>query len=359
MGLGHSHPKVREALEKNASRLVHGMGDVHPSRLKVELLERIVGLSPIPLSRVILGQNGSDAVESALKTAMLASGKPGVIAFEGAYHGLSYGALETTARSFFREPFHKQLGHFAAHLPYGCQLAQIEEALVSANNIGAIIVEPIQGRGGIKIPPAGWLAEIRQLCHRLGTILIFDEIFTGWGRTGDLFACLYENVIPDILCVGKTMGGGMPISACIASEDLMKEAWGNGSAGEARHTYTFLGHPLSCAAACAALDALTNEKLVERSKTMGEYLVNRLHQVKARNIDKIKDVRGRGLMIGVEFQKNADVQGSVYECLQNGVIVLPAGNFGETIEIAPPFVIELSQCDYVVKTFETSLKPHM
>ena len=223
LGLGHRHPKVLAALAAQSSHLIHGMGDVHPSAAKVYLLEKIAALSPIPDTQIILGQNGSDAIEAALKTAALATGKPGVLAFHGGYHGLSYGALEPTARPFFRDAFAAQRGRFAAHLPFGCDPDVIARAIAESEiPIGAIIAEPIQGRGGIRIPPEGWLSALRRVCDSCGILLMLDEILTGWGRTGAWFACSHEGVIPDLLCVGKAMGGGMPLSACLGSAELMR-----------------------------------------------------------------------------------------------------------------------------------------
>jgi 4-aminobutyrate aminotransferase-like enzyme len=356
LGLGHNHPKVREAIVKYSGLLIHGMGDVHPSSVKVELLERIARLSPIPNSRIILGQNGCDAVESALKTARLASGKRGVIAFDGAYHGLSYGALETTSRGFFRDPFDDQRGHFAHHLPFGCDPELVAQTIKKQGDIGAVIVEPIQARGGIKIAPTGWLKALKSVCETAGAALILDEIFTGWGRTGKMFACLDEDVEPDIICVGKAMGGGMPISACIAEESLMRQAWGDGSVGEARHTYTFIGHPLSCAAACAALDAIVEENLPQRVCSIGKTLIEKLRKLAGKHPETIVDVRGRGLMIGIEFRNPVDVTRCVVAALQKGIILLPAGNFGETLEITPPYVIQLSQCDFLLNALDEAIE---
>ena len=161
--IGHSHPRVVSAIQAQAQKLIHGMGDVHPSEVKVRLCERIARLVPLPQAQVILGQNGGDAVEAALKTAMLVTGRPGVLAFENGYHGLTYGALDVTARPDFRAPFQSQLGGFTRHLPYGSPLDHIA-AHLDTHRPGAVLAEPIQGRGGIVVPPDGWLAGLRQLC---------------------------------------------------------------------------------------------------------------------------------------------------------------------------------------------------
>ncbi len=333
--VGHSHPRVVAAVQAQAQKLLHGMGDVHPSEVKVRLCERIAELVPLPHAQVILGQNGGDAIEAALKTAMLATGRPGVLAFEGGYHGLTYGALDATARADFRTPFRPQLGGFTRHLPYGCPLGQIR-AHLAAHAPGAALAEPIQGRGGIVVPPPGWLRGLRDACSETDTLLILDEIFTGWGRTGDMFACSHENVIPDILCVGKAMGGGLPLSACAASRGLMA-VWGE-SQGEALHTSTFLGNPLACAAALAALAVLEDEGLPACAIQMGAVFADGLRRLQAEFPDKITAQRGRGLMLGLEFDAPSRALPLVPLALRAGLILLPAGD-GRVLEFVPPLVI--------------------
>ncbi len=337
--VGHSHPRVVAAVRAQAERLLHGMGDVHPSEVKVRLCERIAELVPLPHAQVILGQNGGDAVEAALKTAMLATGRPGVLAFEGGYHGLTYGALDVTARADFRTPFRPQLGGFTRHLPYGCPLEQVRAHLVT-HAPGAVLAEPLQGRGGIIVPPPGWLRGLRALCSQTNTLLILDEIFTGWGRTGDWFACQHNQIIPDILCVGKAMGGGLPLSACVASIDLMG-VWGE-SKGEALHTSTFLGNPPACAAALAALDVLEEEDLPTRAVQMGAVFAGGLERLQAEFPAEIVEVRGRGLMLGLEFDSPSRALPLVPRALREGLILLPAGD-GRVLEFVPPLVIEEEQ----------------
>ncbi len=337
--VGHSHPRVVAAVQEQATKLLHGMGDVHPSEVKVRLCERIAALVPLPDAQVILGQNGGDAVEAALKTAMLASGRPGILAFEGGYHGLTYGALDVTARADFRTPFRSQLGGFTRHLPYGCPLEDVR-AHLAAHAPGAVLAEPIQGRGGIIVPPDGWLRGLRELCDETKTLLILDEIFTGWGRTGDWFACQHEGVLPDILCVGKAMGGGLPLSACVAPRALMA-VWGE-STGEALHTSTFLGNPLACAAALAALAVLEAEDLPKRAVSIGAIFADGLRELQAEFREQIAEVRGRGLMLGLEFGSRDQALSLVPAALREGLILLPAGD-GRILEFVPPLVITEEQ----------------
>jgi 4-aminobutyrate aminotransferase-like enzyme len=349
--IGHSHPRVVAAIQAQVQKLTHGMGDVHPSEVKVRFCERIAKLVPLPQAQIILGQNGGDAVEAALKTAVLATGRPGVLAFENGYHGLTYGALDVTARPDFRTPFQAQLGGFTKHLPYGCSLDEIE-AHLKAHKPGAILAEPIQGRGGIVVPPSGWLSGLRQLCTATGTLLILDEIFTGWGRTGDWFACQQENVTPDILCVGKAMGGGLPISACVASAELMS-VWGQ-STGEALHTSTFLGNPLACAAGLAALSVVEEERLPERAVTVGALFVSGLRELQATFPDKIADARGRGLMLGIEMASPQIALSLVPAALRQGLILLPAGD-GRVLEFVPPLTITEDQIAWCLETMRRLL----
>ena len=349
--VGHSHPCVVAAIETQVQKLTHGMGDVHPSEVKVRFCERIAALVPVPHAQVILGQNGGDAVEAALKTALLATGRPGILAFENGYHGLTYGALDVTARPDFRAPFQSHLGGFTRHLPYGCSLPQIATHL-KEHQPGAILTEPIQGRGGINVPPEGWLAGLRQLCTATNTLLILDEIFTGWGRTGTWFACQHEGVIPDILCVGKAMGGGLPISACVASAELMS-VWGE-STGEALHTSTFLGNPLACAAGLAALSVLEEERLPERAAAIGAFFADSLRELQARFPDKIADVRGRGLMLGTEMASPELALSLVPAALRQGLIMLPAGD-GRVLEFVPPLVITEEQIAWCLEAMRRLL----
>jgi 4-aminobutyrate aminotransferase/(S)-3-amino-2-methylpropionate transaminase len=307
--------------------------------VKVELLERLAALFPGGgAARAVLGSSGSDAVEIALKTAQLATGRAGVVAFEGAYHGLSFGALDATHRREFREPF-------AARLPGATLFARFGDfedvsrvATASPIPIGAVLVEPIQGRGGERIPPDGFLTALRAICDREGFLLIADEVYTGFGRTGRWFACDHESVVPDLLCVGKGLASGMPISACIGRAGVM-DAWPP-SHGEALHTQTFLGHPPGCAAALASIAVLEDEKLVQRAAERG---ATALRQLRARLADRpgIADVRGRGLLLAVECDTAERSLRACTKALRCGVIVLPSGDDGRVVAITPPLSIEV------------------
>jgi len=373
-GAGHQHPRIVEAVRRQAGRLAHGMGDVHPPAVKVELLERLASLSPWRDARAVLASSGSEAVEIALKSAHLATGKGGVIAFAGGYHGLTLGALSVTAREDFRRPFRTRLPRNVDFIPFpdplrmggrgsSRSLEALFEAFTAASDRGApagcVIVEPIQGRGGVRIPPPGFLAEVAQMTREAGAALVFDEIFTGFGRTGRLFALEHEGVIPDLICVGKALGGGLPLSACIGSRAVM-DAWPL-SGGEALHTSTFLGHPLACASALAFLEVMEEEGLVRRSREEGEQLRDKLADALSR-MPHVAEVRGRGLFLGVELvQPSASPdrpsldpwEGAgarvAIDALGKGLLLLPAGERGEVIELTPPLVADRAQLDWAVE----------
>ncbi len=340
--VGHAHPEVVHAISSQASSLLHGMGDVHPPRVKVELLERLAGIYPrggaseAPSVRTVLSSSGSDAVETALKTAMLATGQAGVIAFEGAYHGLSFGALDCTWREDFRKPFNARL----ANATYFARFGDLEDVLRVAeevgDRIGAILVEPVQGRGGERVPPADFLPALRRLCDERGWLLIADEIYTGLGRTGARFACDHAGVVPDLLCVGKGLASGMPLSACMGLEKVF-EAWPT-SVGEALHTQTFLGHPASCAAALASLDVADRWKLADRSKELGARILKRLRdQLGA--LSCVQEVRGLGLMIGIECSTSEISLAATQILLERGYVLLPSGDGGRVLSLTPPLSI--------------------
>jgi acetylornithine/succinyldiaminopimelate/putrescine aminotransferase len=276
-------------------------------------------------------------VESALKTAVIATGRAGVIAFEGAYHGLALGALDTTWRRDFRDPFRARLPEATVFARYG-DLDDVERAAERARvAIGAVLVEPIQGRGGEQAPPEGFLSALRELCDRRRWLLIADEIYTGFGRTGRWFACDHEAVVPDLLCAGKGLASGMPISACLGRAEVM-DAWPR-STGEALHTQTFLGHPPGCAAALASMEAIEREGLVEKAARDGELALSQLRRRLA-DAPSVVQVRGRGLMIGIECDTPDRALTTCREALRRGIILLPAGPDARVLSVTPVLSIE-------------------
>lgn len=369
-GPGHAHPRIVEAVRAQAGRLVHGMGDVHPPDIKVELLRALAEVAPGGLRRTVLANSGAEAVEAALKTAAIATGKPRVLAFHGGYHGLTYGALAVSSREDFRAPFTAQLPPLAVHAPYpyayrspfgrdpeevGERVLRYVEHLLDTpgtahEGIGAILVEPVQGRGGDVVPPASFLPGLRRICDERGLLLVLDEIYTGFGRTGRWFACEHWNVVPDLLVVGKALTGGLPFAACIGTDEVM-ERWPR-SRGEAIHTSTFLGNPVACAAALASIGVLRDERLVERSATLGAVLKARIEEMTADH-PRVGEVRGLGMMIGIEMVRDRisrepapELAGRVVvEALRRGVLLLGGGIYGNVLSLSPPFVLTGEQAD--------------
>lgn len=340
--VGHANPRVASAIAEQAQRLMHGMGDVHPTEVRVRFLERLMQIVPAPLSKAFLATTGSEAIEAAMKTAALATGKPAFASFSGAYHGLSLGSLALCGIERFREPFEAilparplLLGYPHASTPLEDTLTATRAALSNRDDVAALFVEPIQARGGLIVPPFGYLRGLRTICDELGILLVFDEIYTGFGRTGEWFACMHESVVPDILCVGKAMGGGFPISA-MAGNDAVMDAWPL-SEGEALHTSTYLGNPLGCAAALATIEEIERLGLCARAKRLGEDLVPTLAAIAG--LDAVVDVRGRGMMWGIELADGAAADRIVKTALKSGLILLQAGVRGEVISITPPLVI--------------------
>lgn len=377
---GHANPRVVRAGQKQMATLLHAMGDVHPHALKAKLakelsritFERWAGQNlksrtPNPRSgKTIFCNSGFEAVEAALKTAMLAMGRRGIIAFEGAYHGLGYGALNATHRKHFRGPFRTQLGEFGFFVRFPARAADLPGVereihdLFSQTRIGAILVEPIQVRGGINVPPKEFLPLLRRLCDGHEALLILDEIYTGFGRTGKWFACEHSGVVPDLICLGKALTGGFPLSACIGRADLMDAAWPP-SRGEAIHTSTFLGHPVGCAMALAQIREITRLKLVQRSAKLGAVLQHALTQLIGEKSDLSPASRGHGLLAGLELRQSDGTPASnatfriVKAMLHRGFILLPEGEHSNVISFTPPLTIAESDLKRAVSALSEEL----
>ncbi len=358
---GHSNPHVINSIVKQSKRLVHGMGDVHPTSIRVRLFERLSQILPRGLTTTFLATTGSEAIEAALKSALLSTGKSRFAAYCGAYHGLSFGALSVGGIERFRAPFESALGPEPLLLEYPRSdgLPRVQEAISRARDalrarrdIGALVIEPIQGRGGCIVPPRGYLVGLRALCDELGIVMIVDEIFTGFGRTGAWFAVDRHQIVPDILCIGKAMGSGIPISAAIGRSEVM-DAWPP-SSGEALHTSTYLGNPLGCAAALATIDELERLQLPARAAELGARFGPRLEAL--RSSAGVVDVRGCGLMWGVELGDAAAAFAVVKGALKRGVIVSQSGHSGETIAITPPLTIGENALDRAIHILELTLR---
>lgn len=379
---GHANRRVVQAGARQMLRLLHAMGDVHPHRQKAELAAKLSELTferwtnrGGPRASGITGKTifcnaGFEAVEAALKTARLATGKPGIVAFNNAYHGLGYGALNVTHRAHFRSPFRDQLREFATFAPFpnasrkgkhNTSLARSHtrspiqaveghiRRVLRKKTVGAILVEPIQARGGINVPPDDFLPMLRHLADEHGALLILDEIYTGFGRTGAWFACEHAAVVPDLICLGKALTGGFPLSACVGKAAVMDAAW-PASSGEAIHTSTFLGHPVGCAMALANIGEIQGQNLVARSADLGNLLLEGLWTLSEglRRSGLELNPRGRGLLAGIELVQ-AGVPATVLalsivkDMLHRGFILLPEGEHANVISFTPPLTISKGQ----------------
>jgi len=365
---GHANPRVVRDGQKQMAELLHAMGDVHPHARKAELAAK---LSEITFERwragtgkTLFTNSGFEAVEAALKTAFLATGRSNVIAFEGAYHGLGYGALTTTHREHFRVAFRRQLKEFATFVEFPSSpedLSAVEKrisTLLRTKQFGAVLIEPVQARGGIRVPPLALLQRLRALCEKFNAVLIVDEIYTGFGRTGRWFACEHSDVVPDVICLGKALTGGFPLSACVGKADLMDRAWPS-STGEAIHTSTFLGHPVGCAMALANIAEIQRLELVEASEKKGKKLIDSLRSLKSKKLQL--SARGLGLMAGLEiFDQNgrsatAAALAIIKRLLHRGFIFLPEGEHANVISFTPPLTITDAQLRSTVNALDEEL----
>jgi len=330
--LGHCHPAIVEAITRQAERLIACHGSFY-NDIRSELVRKIVEVSPKGLDKVFLSNSGAEAVESALKFARKSAGKPEIIAMMGSFHGKTMGALSATWDKKYREPFEPLLPGFR-HVPYG-NSEKLRQAVTEKT--AAIIVEPIQGEGGVRLPPADYLTELREICDDNDVLLIFDEVQTGFGRTGRLFASEHWDVVPDIVCLGKSVAGGLPMGITIARSEITSTL----KVGE--HSSTFGGGPLVCAACKASFDLMTRERLWERAATLGEQFHLGLGRLQS-NSGIIREVRGLGLMLGVEFK--FDVFGIITECMNEGVLALDAGR--NVVRLLPPVAITSDEIDRTV-----------
>ena len=367
---GHRHPRIMRAAAEQQHRLTHGMGDIHPPAAKVELLERLTGLAPWPEARAVLASAGSEAVEIALKTAVLSTGRSGILAFECGYHGLTLGALATTHRDDFRAPFRRRLYDGVTFAPFPVRPEEVSPSLAACERafedgsrrgaaIGAVLVEPVQGRGGVRVPPREFFPALCSLARQHGAVVVADEVFTGLGRCGGMFAGRALGLDADLICLGKALGGGFPLSACLGRVEVF-DAWPE-SAGEALHTSTFLGHPVACAASLAFLDLVESERLDRHAARLGEHLLAHLREG-LEGVGHVREVRGFGLLAGIEIVRRAPASPGPEEpvswegagariaarLLPKGVMVLPAGEQGQVIELTPPATMSRDLLDHAL-----------
>lgn len=357
-GLGHGF--TGGALREQSAVLGHAMGDVHPARVKVELCEVLSGMTFGKWlgtgGKCLFGNSGFEAVEAGLKTAVMATGRNGILSFEGGYHGLGYGALLGQGIGWFREPFEGQLAGVAQRLRFpregeGLECFRAELGEIDGSGIGAVLVEPVQGRGGIVVPPEGFLGVLREWCDDVGALLVLDEIYTGFWRTGEMFACEGDGVVPDLICLGKALSGGFPISVCVGRAEVM-DAWPR-SEGEALHTSTFLGNPMGCAMALEAIRRYREPDMRGVVKTAEDCLAAALGGLEG--LEFFREARGRGLMRGVEVDSGERVLGAVKAMLRSGVIALPDGPRGDVLALTPPLGIGEEEIEFSVEVMKRAL----
>jgi 4-aminobutyrate aminotransferase len=371
---GHCHPRVVEAIQKQAARLIHMSGTDFYYEGLVALAEKLDEIAPgaVP-RRISFGNSGAEAMEGAFKLARYATGRDKIIAFFGSFHGRTMGALSLTARKTVQRAGFGPLVPGVVHAPYpycyrcpfgkepeGCAVECVKfiedtllKTIAPAAETAAIVVEPVQGEGGYVVPPKKFFDELARVAKQNGMLLIFDEVQSGMGRTGKMWAAEHSGAVPDIFSVAKGIASGMPLGATVARAELM--TWPPGA-----HASTFGGNPVACAAALVTIELLQRE-LVDNAARMGAYLKDRMRDWPAR-FPSVGDVRGLGLMIGIELvrdqrtrEKAPELRDRVVElAFQHGLLVLGAGDC--TIRLCPPLVITRDQCDFAIETLETCLK---
>ena len=346
--VGHRHPLVVEAVKKQL--------DIMPLSSKVlfnkpmaDLSALLAEITPGELQYSFIGNSGTEAVEGALKLARIHTGRTNIISTINSFHGKTFGALSATGRDLFRDPFTPLLKGFE-HVPFN-DIEAMKQRINSET--AAVILEPIQGEGGIIVPGDEYLPAVRKLCDENGALLICDEVQTGLGRTGKMFAVDHYNVVPDIITTAKALGGGvMPIGAFTATEKV----WEKFVTSPFIHTSTFGGNPLACVAAIAAIGVLKDEQLVERAATNGAYFIDKLTQLQQAFPDVIQEVRGKGLIIGIELTKEGIGGLLMSEMINKGILVAYTLNNPKVIRIEPPLVISKELIDIVVKALTETIE---
>lgn len=344
---GHRNPAVVAAVKEQLDSIALS-GKAFFSKNQADLAEKLAQITPGNLQFSFFCNSGTEAVEAALKMAKGATGRPKIVSSNGSYHGKTLGALATTGREKYRKKF-LPLMPGVEFVDYGDI-----DALIAAvdDQTACVILEPVQGEGGIIVPPDGYLRAAREACDRHGALLILDEVQSGLGRTGYAFACNHEGVTPDIMTLAKAVGGGiMPLGVTVYTEDVYNRVYGD---NPMIHTSTFGGNPLACAAGLAALAQLTPE-LIENSRVMGERMMAGFREIQSRFPSILGDVRGRGLMIGIEFTEDEVGEVAVATLMKEGVCVAYALNNPRVLRWEPPLIINAEQVDHAISALNTAM----
>jgi 4-aminobutyrate aminotransferase len=367
--LGHCHPAVVAAIQEQAAELIHTSVTAHHIKY-IELAQKLAEISPGNLDSVFLSNSGTESVEGAIKLARYITGRPAIINFQGSFHGRTLMSVAlTTSKLYYRERLEPLPGPiYTAPFPYmhrsafkddpeAClkdaihQLRSLLHHSVHPSQVAAMIIEPIQGEGGYVVPPMGFLAQLKEIASSHGILLIADEVQSGFCRSGKMFAIEHENVVPDIMIMAKGIAAGMPLSAIIAPVSLTSQ-W-----LEARHGSTFGGNPISCAAALASIRVMQEEKLDKRAEKLGNEMLKRLQKF-ANGKQHIGEIRGRGLMIGIDFDQPDGSPGKsiakhiMQRCLENNLIVLNCGEHGQVIRLIPSLTISDSELEKACEILE-------
>ncbi len=375
LNTGHCHPRVVQAAQEQAGRMIHSAVGITVVEPLLRLAEGLVEVLPPGMDMFFFGNSGSEAVEGALKLARYVTGRPAFVAFWGGFHGRTLAAASvTTSKGKYRTGYEPLLPsvYFANYAScYRCPVGRSPESChieclnsletlfergVAPAEVAAFIVEPVQGEAGFVIPPVKFLQRLRQICDQHGILLIFDEIQTGFGRTGQMFAAQTFAVQPDIMVIAKSIASGFPLSAVVANQELMRR-WKPGA-----HSTTFGGNPVACAAGLATLEVFREENLLANCREMGARLLAGARQLQAR-YPMIGDVRGVGLLVGLEFiLPNSDkqpypqaVERLLEECLSRGLLLYSAGLHNHVVRIFPPLIVNAGQIDEALQIIEDSL----
>ncbi len=346
--LGHRHPKVIEAVKAQLDAMPLS-GKAFFNKPQADLAQKLAQISPGELQFSFFSNSGAEAVEAALKFAKAATGRQGIVSTAGGYHGKTIGALSVTGREKYRKPFDPLLP--------GVSFVEYGDAEAADRAIGpstaCFIVETIQGEGGIIVPPLGYLRALQGSCRRAGALLIADEVQTGIGRTGKMFGCDHERIEPDVMTLAKALGGGvMPIGATIATPEVREAVYGG---NPLLHTSTFGGNQLACAAGLAAIRVIEEEGLLENAQAMGTRLKSGMEEVQARHADLVSEVRGVGLMVGVEFKMDEVGELTIAQLMKRGMCAAYTLNNPRVIRLEPPLVILSEQVDFAVEAFDGAL----
>ncbi len=341
--LGHCHPELTQVIADQAATLTQALGDLYPCAEKIELQEKLARMPACGSYCSILGQSGADAVTAALKTALLATGRAGIVTFSGAYHGLGYAPLALCQlRESYRKPFAQHLNPLVHPLPFPTTQQQADQTLsmlediLRRESIGAVVIEPILGRGGCLVPPSGWLPELVAACRDHGALSVCDEVLTGLGRTGAWLQSCAQGVQPDVICLAKGLGGGLPLSACIAKSEIM-QAWAQPA--EVVHTSTFAGAPLAAATGLRLLEILQRDELIESVKQRGDRWIQQLTNVVG-SLKQVRSIRGSGFLIGIDVgPQPGSAWGVCQRLLARGWIASTGGGTREAVVLTPPLTI--------------------